>query len=92
MARKERLDVIINDMDRNPQHWHLDQFRATHRNGMRIWIGNGLFGFHVEKPNYYEPTFREKLQLRKALQRLRAQDTQPPTTPSSSETPPPSTS
>ena len=56
MAKKESLDVIINDMNRNPHHWRLDQFRAMHRNGMKIWIGNGFFGYHVEQPNYYEPT------------------------------------
>ena len=72
MAKKESLDVIINDMNRNPHHWRLDQFRAMHRNGMKIWIGNGFFGYHVEQPNYYEPTLREKWQLHKALRRLRA--------------------
>ena len=72
MAKKESLDVIINDMKRNPHHWRLDQFRVMHRNGMKIWIGNGFFGYHVEQPNYYEPTLREKWQLHKALRRLRA--------------------
>ena len=72
VAKKESLDVIINDMNRNPHHWRLDQFRAMHRNGMKIWIGNGFFGYHVEQPNYYEPTLREKWQLHKALRRLRA--------------------
>ena len=71
MVKKERLDVIINDMKRNPHHWRLDRFRVMHRNGMKIWIGNGFFGYHVEQPNYYEPTLREKWQLHKALRRLR---------------------
>jgi hypothetical protein len=70
-ARKEeRIDVLVQDMARNPHQWRMDSFRLMHRNGVKIWIGNGLFGYHVEKPHYYEPNLREKWRLHKAIKAL----------------------
>ena len=75
MLKDEKLDVILNNMQRNPNHWRIDQFRAIHRSGVRIWIGNGLWGYHIEAPNYYEPSLRERLKLRRLLKQLKQQQT-----------------
>ncbi len=72
MARKNNLDVIINSMNNKPQEWRMDEYWARHQSGVALWIGSGVFGYHVEKPEYQEFGWTEKFRLHKAVQALKA--------------------
>ena len=57
-------------MDRNPDDWRLDGFHAHHKSGVKIWIGTGVFGYHIEKPEYQEIGLIEKFKLHRQLKLL----------------------
>ena len=61
--------VILNEIQRNPRAWEVDQFWAKHRSGTCIWMGNGVMGCHIERPEYQEFGFFDR---RKIYQTLRA--------------------
>ncbi len=69
--QKNSIDVVLNNMTRKPEEWRVDRYRARHRSGVSIWIGNGLINYHVEPPHAQELSWRERLKLRKALEILR---------------------
>ncbi|MBC8260158.1 MAG: hypothetical protein H8E38_14195 [SAR324 cluster bacterium] len=58
-------------MSRNPEDWRLDEFHAKHKSGVQIWIGNGVFGFHIEKPEYQELNLIEKFRLLQQIKLLK---------------------
>lgn len=66
----DNIKVILHNMSRNPDHWRISEFHAIHKSGVKIWIGNGLFGYHLEKPEYQEIGFFEKLKLHHQLKIL----------------------
>ena len=68
--RADNLNVILHNMARNPDDWRLDEFHAHHKNGVKIWIGNGVFGYHFEKPEYQENGLIEKYKLQRQLKLL----------------------
>ena len=68
--KADNLNVILHNMARNPDDWRLDDFHAQHKSGVKIWIGNGLFGYHLEKPEYQEIGFIEKINLHKQIKLL----------------------
>jgi hypothetical protein len=37
---------------------------------VKIWIGNGVFGYHIEKPEYQEIGLIEKFKLHRQLKLL----------------------
>ena len=57
-------------MDCKPEEWRIDNFHAIHKSGLKIWIGNGLLGYHIEKPTYQELGFIEKYKLHSKLKIL----------------------
>ena len=71
--RRDNLDVVLNNMERNPEGWHLDEFRARHVGGVSIWLGGGILGYHIEKPEYQELGLRDRFRLHKVIKTLRAQ-------------------
>ena len=68
--RADNLNVILNNMARNPDDWRLDEFHAHHKSGVKIWIGNGVFSYHIEKPEYQEIGLIEKFKLHRQLKLL----------------------
>ena len=68
--RAENLNVVLHNMARKPNDWRLDEFHAHHKSGMKIWIGNGVFGYHIEKPEYQEIGLIEKFKLLRQLKLL----------------------
>ena len=68
--KADNLKVILHNMARNPDDWRVDDFHALHKSGVKIWIGNGLFGYHLEKPEYQEIGFFEKFKLHKEIKLL----------------------
>ena len=68
--RADNLNVILHNMTRNPNDWRLDVFHAHHKSGVKIWIGNGVFGYHIEKPEYQEIGLIEKFKLHRQLKLL----------------------
>ena len=68
--KADNLKVILHNMARNPNDWRLDDFHALHKSGVKIWIGNGLWGYHLEKPEYQEIGFFEKLKLHQQIKLL----------------------
>jgi hypothetical protein len=68
--RADNLNVILNNMARNPDDWRLDEFHAHHKSGVNIWIGNGVFGYHIEKPQYQEIGLIDKFKLHRQLKLL----------------------
>ena len=69
--KADNLNVILHNMARNPDDWRLDDFHALHKSGVKIWIGNGLFGYHLEKPENQEIGFIEKFKLHQQIKILR---------------------
>ena len=67
----ENLRVILHNMSRNPEDWKFDEFRARHKNGVTIWIGSGVFGYHVEKPEYQEISLIERFKLHQQIKKIR---------------------
>ena len=65
--RAENLYVILHNMERNPDDWRLDEFHAFHKGGVKIWIGNGVFGYHIEKPEYQELGLIERFKLHQQI-------------------------
>ena len=70
MLITDNIKVILHNMSRNPDHWRINDFHAIHKSGVKIWIGNGLLGYHLEKPQYQEIGFFEKLKLHQQLKIL----------------------
>ena len=68
--RADNLNVILLNMARNPDDWRLDEFHAHHKSGVKIWIGNGVFSYHIEKPEYQEMGLIEKFKLQRQLKLL----------------------
>ena len=68
--RADNLNVILLNMARNPDDWRLDEFHAHHKSGVKIWIGNGVFSYHIEKPEYQEMGLIEKFKLQRQLELL----------------------
>ena len=68
--RADNINVILHNMARNPGDWKLDKFRAQHKSGVKIWIGNSFFGYHIEKPEYQELGLIEKFKLHQQLKLL----------------------
>ena len=68
--RADNLNVILFNMARNPDDWRLDEFHAHHKSGVKIWIGNGVFSYHIEKPEYQEIGLIEKFKLHRQLKLL----------------------
>jgi len=69
--RADNLNVILHNMSSNPKDWRIDNFHAIHRSGLKIWIGNGLIGYHIEKPIYQELSWYEKFKLHKQIKILK---------------------
>lgn len=69
--RRDNLDVIFHNMERKPEDWHVDQFRARHAGGVSIWLGGGILGYHIEKPEYQELGLRDRFRLHKLIKALR---------------------
>ena len=68
--RADNINVILHNMARNPDDWRLDQFHALHKSGVKIWIGNSFFGYHIEKPQFQELSLIEKFKLHRQLKQL----------------------
>jgi hypothetical protein len=68
--KADYLNVILHNMARKPAAWRLDDLHALHRSGVTLWIGNGLFGYHLEKPEYQEIGFLEKFKLHQQIKLL----------------------
>ena len=68
--RADNINVILLNMARNPDDWRLDEFHAHHKSGVKIWIGNGVFSYHIEKPEYQEIGLIEKFKLQRQLKLL----------------------
>ena len=68
--RADNINVILLNMARNPDDWRLDEFHAHHKSGVKIWIGNGVFSYHIEKPEYQEIGLIEKFKLYRQLKLL----------------------
>ena len=68
--RADNLNVILLNMARNPDDWRLDEFHAHHKSGVKIWIGNGVFSYHIAKPKYQEIGLIEKFKLHRQLKLL----------------------
>ena len=68
--RADNLNVVLHNMARKPNDWRLDEFHAHHKSGVMIWIGNGVFGYHIEKPEYQEIGLIEKFKLLRQLKLL----------------------
>ena len=68
--RADNLNVILLNMARNPDDWRLDEFHAHHKSGVNIWIFNGVFSYHIEKPEYQEIGLIEKFKLHRQLKLL----------------------
>ncbi len=68
--RANNLNIILHNMECNSDDWMIDTFHAKHRSGVRIWIGNGLLGYHIEKPKYQELGWIDKYKLHKRLKYL----------------------
>ena len=67
------IEVLINNMRRKPDEWRMDDFHLRHRNGISIWIGNGISNYHIKKPHHQDLSWSERLKLRKALKELKEQ-------------------
>ena len=68
--RADNLNVILLNMAGNPDDWRLDEFHAYHKSGVKIWSGNGVYSYHIEKPEYQEIGLIEKFKLLRQLKRL----------------------
>ena len=68
--RADNLNVILHNMSRNPADWKINKFHAQHKSGVRIWIGNGLYSYHIEKPEYQELGLIERFKLHKQIKLL----------------------
>ena len=66
----DNLNVILHNMSRNPADWKLDKYHALHKSGVKIWIGNGLYSYHIEKPEYQELGLIERFRLYKQIKLL----------------------
>ncbi|MDP7157674.1 MAG: hypothetical protein QGF03_11090 [SAR324 cluster bacterium] len=69
--QRDNLDVILHNMERKPEDWHVDNFRARHMGGVSIWLGGGILGYHIEKPEYQELGLRGRFRLHKHIKTLR---------------------
>tara|TARA_B100000700_G_C14594218_1_gene646060 strand:- start:383 stop:637 length:255 start_codon:yes stop_codon:yes gene_type:complete len=69
--RSNNLNIILHNMDCNSKDWTIDNFHAIHRSGLKIWIGNGILGYHIEKPINQDLSFIDKYKLHKKLKNLK---------------------
>ncbi len=67
----DNLNIILHNMTRNPKDWKFDEFRACHKSGVTIWIGSGIFGYHVEKPEYQEIGIIERFKLHQQIKKFK---------------------
>lgn len=58
-------------MAHTPEEWSLDEFRAKHKSGLSIWTGNGVFGYHIEKPEYHDLDLFARFKLHSALKTMK---------------------
>ena len=49
----------------------MDEFWARHKSGVSLWIGGGLLGYHIEKPEYHEYGLHDRIKIHKAVKELR---------------------
>ena len=68
--RADNLNVILHNMSRNPSDWKINEFHALHKSGVKIWIGNGFYSYHIAKPEYQELGLFERLRLHKQIKML----------------------
>ena len=68
--RADNLNVILHNMSRNPADWKLDKYHALYKSGFKILIGNGLYSYHIEKPEYQELGLIERFRLHKQIKLL----------------------
>ena len=68
--RADNLNVILHNMSRNPADWELDKYHVLHKSGVKIWIGYGLYSYHIEKPEYQELGLIERFRLHKQIKLL----------------------
>ena len=68
--RADNLNVILHNMSRNPSDGKRNKYHALHKSGVKIWIGNGLYSFHIEKPEYQELGLIERFRLHKQIKLL----------------------
>ena len=68
--RANNLNIILHNMKCKTEDWKIDSFRAIHKSGLKIWIGNGLLGYHIEKPEYQELGWFEKYKLHRHIKHL----------------------
>ena len=68
--RANNLNVILHNMSRNPADWKISKFYALHKSGVKIWIGNGLYSYHIAKPEYQELGLIERIRLHKQIKLL----------------------
>lgn len=63
--------ILIHKLLTEPDAWKVDDFWAIHQSGLTIWIGSGAFSCRIEKPEYREFPFFERLRVYKTIQQLR---------------------
>ena len=68
--RANNLNIILHNMKCKTEDWEIDSLRAIHKSGLKIWIGNGLLGYHIEKPAYQELGWFEKYKLHRQIKHL----------------------
>ena len=68
--KADNLNVILHNMSRNPGDWKINKFHALDKSGVKIWIGNGLYSYHIEKPEYQELGLIERFRLHKQIKLL----------------------
>ena len=62
-------------MECNSEDWKIDNYHAIHRSGVKIWIGNGILGYHIEKPTYQDLGWIDKFKLHKQIKNLKKNNT-----------------
>ncbi|MBF0286289.1 MAG: hypothetical protein HQM14_00610 [SAR324 cluster bacterium] len=68
------LNVILHSLATEPEAWSVDKYWAKHASGLTIWIGNGFFSYHIEKPFYKEFGLFERIKLYQAIKKTMAQN------------------
>ena len=68
--RADNLNVVLHNMSRNPADCKLDKYHALHKSVVKIWIGKGLYSYHIEKPEYQEFGLIERFRQHKQIKLL----------------------
>jgi len=68
--RADNVNVILHNMANRPDDWTVNKFHALHKSGVKIWIGNSVFGYHIKKPEYQELGLIDKYKLHRQLKLL----------------------